>query len=217
MRAYIIGVGPGDPELLTVKGLRLIQSCEVIVGWRSVLERFAGFFEENARVIELTYKDEVRKLEEAFSSGKEVCVLNHGDPSVSDFQFVEKVKGIAESKGYSVEVIPGVSSVNALMARLGLDLSNVIYMTMHVRANEGELLKELDRLMECKGGRSLLLFPPPDQQGVERVAKHLLDTFGDMQVWVAERLTYPDEKVVKVRLSELNGYRNSDLVAMVIP
>ncbi|MGC9104943.1 MAG: precorrin-6y C5,15-methyltransferase (decarboxylating) subunit CbiE [Thermoprotei archaeon] len=217
MRAYIIGVGPGDPELITVKGLKLIQNCDVLVGWRSVVERFKGFFKEGSKVVELTYRNEVEKLNEAFSSGKDVCVLDHGDPSVSDYQFVEKVKAVANSHGYTVEVVPGVSSVNALMARLGLDLAKVVYLTMHVRASEEELFNELRRLLECKGERSIVLFPPPDGRGVERVAKFLLRELGDAEVWVAERLTYSDEKLVRFKLSELEGYRNSDLVAMVIP
>ena len=215
MKAYIIGVGPGDPGLLTVRGLERIKECDVVTGWKSVLERFSSLL-EGKKVVELNYREELARLREAFSSGGKVCVLDHGDPSVSDFQFVEKVKKVASELGYEVEVIPGVSSVNAVMGRLGLDLANVIYYTMHVRGDEGELFKGLEEILKCRGYRKLILFPPPDSKGVSRVAKFLLERLGDVEAVVLERVTFPDEKVIRTKLSDLLDYENPDLVVMVV-
>lgn len=55
----IIGVGPGDPDLISVKGKRAIEECQVIVGWGSVIDRFNDIIGRK-EVIKLSYKRSLR-------------------------------------------------------------------------------------------------------------------------------------------------------------
>jgi len=66
---YIVNVGPGDPQLITVKGLETIKKCQVVAGWGSVIDRFS-FLLEGKKVIRMSYKEESKQLEEIFNYAK---------------------------------------------------------------------------------------------------------------------------------------------------
>ncbi len=196
----LIGVGPGDPELITVKGRMSIETCQVIVGWASVIERFSDLT-QGKEIITLTYRKEHEGLSIASrreEEGKEVCILDHGDPGVSDWQFVEKVKSYFKK----VEVIPGVSVVNAALDQLGEDLGKNCFVTLHVR---GDIKPFMDDILSClKMGRGVLVNPEPYDDGPQRVAKFLKDKGIEGKVIVMERLTYSDSSMHEFSVSELS-------------
>ena len=140
--AYGVGVGPGDPELITVKALRLIREAEVIavpgrkaeesVAYR-IADAAAGGLEDkelvavympmvnDREVIEEEHRKAADKLEEYLDMGKNAVFLTEGDPSVySTFGYLRK---ILEEDGYTVETVPGVTSFCAAAARLGIPLA----------------------------------------------------------------------------------------------
>lgn len=139
---YGVGVGPGDPELITVKALRLIREAEVIavpgkkaeesVAYR-IADDAAGGLEDkelvavympmvnDREVIEKEHRKAADKLEEYLDMGKNAVFLTEGDPSVySTFGYLRK---ILEEDGYTVETVPGVTSFCAAAARLGIPLA----------------------------------------------------------------------------------------------
>ncbi len=140
--AYGVGVGPGDPELITVKALRLIREAEVIavpgrkaeesVAYR-IADAAAGGLEDkelvavympmvnDREVIEEEHQKAASRLEEYLDMGKNALFLTEGDPSVySTFGYLRK---ILEEDGYTVETVPGVTSFCAAAARLGIPLA----------------------------------------------------------------------------------------------
>ena len=140
--AYGVGVGPGDPELITVKALRLIREAEVIavpgrkaeesVAYR-IADAAAGGLEDkelvavympmvnDREVIEEEHQKAASRLEEYLDMGKNSVFLTEGDPSVySTFGYLRK---ILEEDGYTVETVPGVTSFCAAAARLGIPLA----------------------------------------------------------------------------------------------
>ncbi|MBQ3413043.1 MAG: precorrin-2 C(20)-methyltransferase [Oscillospiraceae bacterium] len=140
--AYGVGVGPGDPELITVKALRLIREAKVIavpgrkaeesVAYR-IADAAAGGLEDkelvavympmvnDREVIEEEHRKAADKLEEYLDMGKNAVFLTEGDPSVySTFGYLRK---ILEGDGYTVETVPGVTSFCAAAARLGIPLA----------------------------------------------------------------------------------------------
>jgi precorrin-2/cobalt-factor-2 C20-methyltransferase len=140
--AYGVGVGPGDPELITVKALRLIREAEVIavpgrkaeesVAYR-IADAAAGGLEDkelvavympmvnDREVIEEEHQKAASRLEEYLDMGKNAVFLTEGDPSVySTFGYLRK---ILEEDGYTVETVPGVTSFCAAAARLGIPLA----------------------------------------------------------------------------------------------
>lgn len=201
MTLYVIGVGPGDPELITEKGLKIIQRAEVITGWQSVIERFKDKMDYTKKeIIPLNYKEEKKLLELVFekAKNKEVAFLNHGDPSVSDFELMEKLRDLSRKYNVKLVFVPGVSSVLASLAYLGIDLSKVIFLTYHVRGP----VEDIRKYLNC--GRDLLIIPSPYPDGVVSLARELEENgCGEGKMIVMEKLTYPDEKVKEYKVSDL--------------
>lgn len=125
-KLYGVGVGPGDPELLTMKAVRIIQSCHVIIvpkamagGDSIALEITSQYIPAEALVESLHFpmgtKDREEKVYEAYKlvesylqEGKDVAFLTIGDPFVYStyIYLLEHFKG----KGYAIETIPGITS-----------------------------------------------------------------------------------------------------------
>jgi len=139
--AYGVGVGPGDPELMTAKAIRLIRENDVIAvpgqdAKVSVAYRIAA-----AMVPELAQKELVpvpmpmtrdkerlrkahvegaRLIESYLNQGKNVVYLTLGDPSIyGSFSYLQR---LLLADGYTVETVPGVPSFSAAAARLNLPL-----------------------------------------------------------------------------------------------
>ncbi len=200
MITIVVGVGPGDPELITLKGRRAIQECEVIVGWGSVIERFQELT-KGKEVVILTYKKENEGLSTASElerKGKRVCVLDHGDPGVSDWQFMEKLRSHFDK----VEVISGVSVVNAALDEVGEDLAKNCFVTLHVR---GDLTLFLNEIIKCiEMGRHVLVNPEPYPDGPQRVARFLQGRGVKGKITTLEKLTYPDFSREEFTIEELS-------------
>lgn len=125
-KLYGIGVGPGDKELVTIKAVRIIKNCEVVIvpsgmaGGRSIaLEIAEDYINKDAEIIVKHFpmggKDQEEKIEEAFNAiedklkaGKDVAFLTIGDPFVYS-TYIYLLKHI-EEKGYETETVPGITS-----------------------------------------------------------------------------------------------------------
>ncbi len=174
-KLYGIGVGPGDPELMTLKAVRLIETCDVVavpkggsgeqtalniasqwIGDKPILhcdmpmirdrEKLAACHDQAA--------DDICALLDA---GKTVVFLTLGDPAVySTYWYVHRR---VEARGYAVEIVPGVPSFCAAAARLGQALcegSQMLHIipASHDATQEGLELPGNKVLM--KAGRSIL-------------------------------------------------------------
>lgn len=140
--AYGVGVGPGDPELMTQKAIRIIRENDVIAVPGKEAKEAIAYRIAAAMVPELAQKELVpvhmpmvqdrkllreahvrgaRLLESYLDKGKNVVYLTLGDPSIyCSFSYLQR---ILVSDGYTVELIPGVPSFCAAAARLGLPLA----------------------------------------------------------------------------------------------
>ena len=140
---YGIGVGPGDPDLLTIKAHRTLQNVAVICFTqlddgkqsfalgvvRDMLEATSPMFlgitipsDDNSPVNPKTWTDAAKEIIRHLGVGSDVAFITEGDPMLYSefFQVLESVK--AEVPGLEAEVIPGVSSVMAAAASSGMPL-----------------------------------------------------------------------------------------------
>lgn len=125
-KLYGIGVGPGDKELMTLKAVRVIKSCDVIVvpsamsGGKSIaLEIAEDFIRKESEILIKHFpmggEEQEQKIYEAFEAieeklrnGKDVAFLTIGDPFVySTYIYLLKY---VEEKGYETETVPGITS-----------------------------------------------------------------------------------------------------------
>lgn len=174
-KLYGIGVGPGDPELMTCKAVRLIQECDVVAvpkggtGEQTALSIAAQWIGDkqvlhcdmpmtrDKEVLNACHDQAADDICALLDTGKTVVFLTLGDPAVySTYWYVHRR---VEARGYAVEIVPGVPSFCAVAARLGQALcegSQMLHIipASHNATEEGLALPGNKILM--KAGRSIL-------------------------------------------------------------
>lgn len=138
---YGLGIGPGDPELLTLKAVRLIRENEIIavpgeeaketVAYKIAVQAVPELREKellavsmpmtkDAKVLEENHDKAAKKVMEYLDKGKNVVFLTLGDPTVySTYLYVHK--RVADA-GYGTEIISGITSFCAVSARMNMGL-----------------------------------------------------------------------------------------------
>ena len=131
-KLYGIGVGPGDPELLTLKAVRLLRECDVVAapdGERTAYQIARRFAEgkptlfcslpmtrDKAAMAE-SHKAAADAVCATLDEGKTVAFLTLGDPSIySTYWYIHR---LIAARGYAAELVPGVPSFCAVAAALG--------------------------------------------------------------------------------------------------
>ena len=123
---YVVGTGPGDADYLTPAALKALRRSDVIVGYGPYIELLGGLIA--GKEVETTGMsaeiDRCRRAIDLAAGGKTVSVVSGGDPGVYAmagliFQLLQRDGTLS---GPPVEVIPGVSALNASSARLGAPL-----------------------------------------------------------------------------------------------
>lgn len=120
-----VGAGPGDPELITVRGMRALHSAEVVLWAGSLVPRevveWAG---EDAVVLDsagLSLDEQVAIMVNGYRDGKRVVRLHTGDPAI--FGATAEQWELLDAEGVPFEVVPGVSSLFAAAAALPAELT----------------------------------------------------------------------------------------------
>jgi precorrin-4/cobalt-precorrin-4 C11-methyltransferase len=204
---YFIGAGPGDPELITVKGRRLLGRCPVVIYAGSLVNpeilRWAPVHAVKHDANKLNLEAQLVLMQQAHTAGLEVARLHSGDPSLYG-AIAEQIRGL-ERLGVPYEVVPGVSACFAAAAQLGVEYtlpggSQTLILTRRsgrTPVPESEHLPGL--AVSCA---SLVLYlSVGDVPGVQA---DLLPAYGpDCPVAVVYRATWPDQRILRCRLSEL--------------
>ena len=103
--AYGVGVGPGDPKLMTLRAIELIRENDV----------------KDRTLIDEEHKKGAALLKKYLDQGKNVVYITLGDPTIyCTFSYLQHY---LEADGYPVELVPGISSITAAAARLNLPLT----------------------------------------------------------------------------------------------
>src|SRR4051794_37880068 len=156
MRVYIIGAGPGDPGLITVRGAELVARCPVVLYTGSLVPaEVVARARPDARVMDssgMTLEEIVAILCEARDADQDVARVHTGDPCIFG-STAEQMRRMQELD-IAYEIIPGVSSFTAAAAALGRELT----------------LPELTQtiILTRAEGRT----PVPPREKLEELAKH---------------------------------------------
>jgi len=208
MTVYFIGAGPGDPELITVKGQRLIEQCPVILYAgslvpREILQTVEGKAELIIDTASIDLDEIIEHIEHAHKAGKDVARVHSGDPSVYG-AIGEQIRRL-EMLGIDFEIIPGVTATSASAAWLGKELTlSGVSQTIIMTRYEGKTpFPERERLPElARSGATLII-----HLGITRIHKiveELIPHYGEnCPIAVCYRTSWPDQDKVQGTLSDI--------------
>ena len=216
-KVWLVGAGPGDPDLLTVKALRLLQSAEVVVHDRLTPEALLDLAPPGARRIDVGKRksrhtlpqDDINQLLVALGrEGLRVVRLKGGDPFVFG-RGGEELLALREA-GVEAEVVPGVTSALAAAAGAGAPLTHrglaqaVTFVTGHAAVKDGEAGEpQLDWSVLSQPNHTLVVYMGVTTAAV--LAGRLISAGREpgTPALVVENASRPDERRVLTTLAEL--------------
>lgn len=208
MTVHFIGAGPGAPDLITVRALRLIQSCPVCLYAGSLVpQAIVEAAPAGARVIDtasLTLDEIVAEMKAAHEQELDVARVHSGDPSLYG-TIAEQMRRL-DQFGIPYDVTPGVPAFAAAAAALRRELTlpevaqTVILTRTATRASampEGESLERL-----AATGATLAIHL--SIANLARVVRALLPYYGgDCPAVVAYRVSWPEERILRGTLADI--------------
>lgn len=201
-KVWFVGAGPGDPDLITLKGRRLLDSADLLIYAGSLINPALVSSCPAERKVDswgLRIEDMVPLMVEAARSGKTVVRLHSGDPSL----YGSIVEQIAElrNRGVDAEVVPGVSSLFAASAALCTQYTlKGVSETLIITRPCGETLDEDDIPRLSEHGGSMAIFLGVDKID-EIVAK--LRYPPETPAAVVYHASWPDQVVIKGSVSDI--------------
>lgn len=210
MQVYIVGAGPGDPELITVKGLRLLGEADVVIYAGSLVNpKLLEACKPGTAIYDsasMTLDEVLAVIIEAVSKGQMVVRLHTGDPSIYG-AIKEQIDGLA-AKGIDVQVIPGVSSFVGAASSLKKEFTlPSISQTVILTRLEGRTpVPDKEKLAALASHRaSMCIFL--SVQMIDKVAGELISGgyAPSTPVAVVQRATWPDEKIIQATLETIAG------------
>lgn len=204
-KVYIIGAGPGDPELITVRGARLVARCPVVLYTGSLVPKAViASARADAKVLDssgMTLDELVEIMQKAFESGQDVARVHTGDPTL--FGSTGEQMRRLDALGIPYEVVPGVSSFTAAAAALSRELTlPELSQTVILSRVEGRTpMPERERLEYLAAtGATLVLFLSVTL--MRKLVLELTPAYGsDCPVAVVQRASWPEQRVVRGTLS----------------
>lgn len=204
---HFVGAGPGDPELITVKGRRLLEEAEVVLYTGSLVpEEVLGWCPESAQV----ESSEKMDYDEIFTylkqnADKRFVRLHTGDPAV--YSTIAKQIEFLESEKIAYEVVPGVSAAFGAAASLGIEYTIPgVSQTLILTRVEGKTPnpESLENLLACRHS-SLVFYLSIRLLSKLKDAALKQGYAEDTPCWVIEKATWPEEKIYQGTLADIQS------------
>lgn len=207
MRVYIIGAGPGDPGLITVRGAELIARCPVVFYTGSLVPKeVVARASADATVLDssaMTLEQIVAVLVDARDRNLDVARVHTGDPTI--FGSTAEQMRRMEELGIEYEIVPGVSSFTAAAAALGreLTLPELSQTVILTRAEGRTPMPAREKLEELAAHQATLcLFLSITL--LRDVVAALIPAYGaDCPVAIVHRASWPDQVIVRGTLADV--------------
>jgi precorrin-4/cobalt-precorrin-4 C11-methyltransferase len=208
-KVYFIGVGPGDPELITVKALKVLKQADVVIYAGSLINpEILKYAKKDAKIYDSAKMDReeiIRVMVEEVKRGKIVARLHPGDPHI--YGALKEQQDALKKEGVSYTVIPGVSSFLAAAAALDTELTlpgvsqTIIITRASYRATPVPDSENLESLARHKA--TLVIFT--GIQLIERIVDELLKGGypPETPVGVVYKASWPEQIVLKGTLQNI--------------
>lgn len=206
MRIYLIGIGMGNPESLTIEAGKAIRDADVLIG----AARMTAPFQEGKKVYHDYKAEEIVKVLQVQEKTSKIAILMSGD--VGFYSGAKKlIKAIENASFYKESeftVLPGISSVVSFCAKLHMSWDDVKLVSVHGReANLVGYVRRFPKVFVLMYGREQL------SDFVERLQEY---DMGYVKIHVGQKLSYPDESVFTIIPDEIGDIPNIDPLYVVL-
>jgi cobalt-precorrin-7 (C5)-methyltransferase len=201
-RITIVGCGPGSPEYVTPAAIAAVETADLLIGTERLVRLFSPQRTQSV-VVNSTVEQALDAIEQR-PDCKNVAVLVTGDPGI--FSLARLV--IERFGREHCRVIPGISSVQAAFARLGLDWADTRILSAHKEdPDPDDSPLKSDKIAVLLGRAGSLRW----------VADHIVENApADRRIFVFENLTMDDESVREARRDELRDLHVSSRTVVLI-
>jgi precorrin-4/cobalt-precorrin-4 C11-methyltransferase len=208
MTVYFIGAGPGDPELLTIKGRRLIGRCPVCLYAGSLVPEAVIAHAPAGAVVRdtasMTLDAIVDAMAEAHGRGDDVARVHSGDPSLYG-AIAEQIRRLRRL-AIATEIVPGVPAYAAAAAAMGQELTvpevaqTVILTRTAMKSSAMPAGEDLATLATSRATLVIHL----SIRNLREIERKLTPRYGaDCPVVVAYRVGWPEEKILRGTLADI--------------
>ncbi len=208
MTVHFIGAGPGAPDLITVRGLRLIKSCPVCLYAGSLVPAdVVAAAPADARVVDtapMTLDQIIDEIREAHDAGLDVARVHSGDPSLYG-AIAEQIRRL-KTLGIPFDITPGVPAFAAAAAALGRELTipevsqTVILTRTSMKSSAMPNGEDLATLAQSGATLAIHL----SVRNLREVERQLIPAYGpDCPAIVAYRVGWPDELLIRGTLTTI--------------
>ncbi len=206
---WFVGAGSGDPELITLKGYRLLQEADLVVYAGSLVnEALLKYTRPGARLINsapLNLEEIVTEMTRAYHQGEKVVRLHTGDPSL--YGAIGEQMELLDQADIPYGVVPGVSSFLAAAASLKKEYTvpdgtqTVIITRMEGRTPVPEL-EQMRLLAQHRSSMAIFL----SVGLIDAVVAELLEHYPPhTPAAVVEKASWPEERILQGELHEVAG------------
>lgn len=210
---WLVGAGPGDPDLLTRKAEKLLTAATVVFHDALVGEGVLGLIPSHVRMVSVGKRSGRHSkdqksindlLVQAVVAGERVVRLKGGDPNIFG-RSTEEMQALGE-RGIAVNICPGITAASAAAASLGKSLTlrglarKLVFLTAHARAGE-TLDLDWQRLNDPQATLAIYM----GKSAAPTVARNLLEAGmrGDTPVAMVENASLPTERIFQSSLALL--------------
>ncbi len=200
MKVYFIGAGPGDPELLTLKAKRILETSDVVIYAGSLVNPAILKFARQDVVLRdsstMALEEILNIYREAKNAGKTVARVHTGDLSI--YSALQEQLDACEKEGIECEIVPGISSYQAAAATLRRELtlpgvSQTLILTRISGRTEVPSRENLKKLAETKATMVIFL----SVHEIEKVVDQLAKGYGEKTpVAVVEKASWAEERKI---------------------
>ncbi len=211
-----VGAGPGDPDLITVKGMNALKQADLIIYAGSLVpKKLLTWANQNTETLSSAsmHLDEIiEKIRCAYFEGKKVVRLHTGDPSLYGAileQFIELKK-----HGIIFETVPGVTAAFAAAASMNMEytlpeITQTLILTRISGRTPVPDLESLDKLCSHKSSIAIYL----SIGHLKRVEKILSDSYGKESLCaIAYRIGFEEEKIIYCEASKLAEFAEQEKI-----
>lgn len=208
MTVHFIGAGPGAPDLITVRGLRLIEACPVCLYAGSLVPaEVVAAAPDDARMLDtapMTLDQIIAEMESAHALGQDVARVHSGDPSLYG-AIAEQMRRL-DALGIPYEITPGVPAFAAAAAVLGTELTlPEIAQTVILTRTDGKASRMPNReTLDVLGSSGATLAIHLSIRNLKMIERALAPHYGaTCPVAVIYRATWPDQQIIRGTLEDI--------------